>query len=119
MEIQSEMHENILILRPFGRLDRAGARHLDEMARAGMEDGSSRMAIDFSQTEAISSDGLRSVLGAGTGLRARQGEIALAGLKPELRALFSLSGMLALFGAFDSLDQALEHLRSHQPGPAA
>ena len=119
MEIQSGMHENILVLRPLGRLDRAGAPALEEMVRTGMEDGVSCIAIDFSLTDSVSSDGLRSVLGAGAKLRARHGQIALTALRREVRPLFAFSGLLALFGEFDTLDQALDHLRAHRPNAAA
>src|SRR5690606_38418843 len=91
MEIQSSMHGDILVLRPVGRLDRAGAPDLEELVRTGMEEGVSCLALDFSQTAAISSDGLRSVLGTGIQLRARLGELALAALQPDARGLLVFS----------------------------
>ncbi|MGI4847642.1 MAG: STAS domain-containing protein [Janthinobacterium lividum] len=116
MNIQSETLNDILVLRPFGRLDRTTAPELEELVRGALEDGSLRIVFDFSLIDYMSSDGLRVVLNTGNRLRAVQGRFAVAGLGTDVRALFDVSGVFSLYSGFETLDQAMDHVRAAPPG---
>jgi anti-anti-sigma factor len=114
MNIQADMLDETLVLRPTGRLDRASAPELEEMVRTALEEDVRRIVFDFSLVEHMSSDGLRVVLNTGNRLRALGGRIAVAGLGSDVRALFDVSGVFSLYSGFETLDLALDYVRSLQ-----
>jgi anti-anti-sigma factor len=114
MNIQADMLDETLVLRPTGRLDRASAPELEEMVRTALEEDVRRIVFDFSLVEHMSSDGLRVVLNTGNRLRALGGRIAVAGLGSDVRALFDVSGVFSLYSGFETLDLALDYVRSPQ-----
>ncbi|MDB5839532.1 MAG: hypothetical protein JWQ23_1484 [Herminiimonas sp.] len=115
MNIQSEMFDEILVLRPYGRLDRARAPELEELVRTALAEGVLRIVFDFSLIDYMSSDGLRVVLNTGNRLRALKGRIAVAGLGTDVRALFDVSGVFSLYSGFETLDQAIAFVRQDPP----
>lgn len=111
MNIQSDTLDDILVLRPLGRLDRTSAPELEELVHGALENEVRHIVFDFSQVETMSSDGLRVVLNTGNRLRAAHGRFAVAGLGSDVRALFDVSGVFSLYSGFETLDQALAYLR--------
>lgn len=107
MNIETEQRDDILIIRPRGRLDSSTSPALEQLLTDQLAAGCERLVFDFSDLHYISSAGLRVVLMAGKKLRARNGTLVLSGLQDIVREVFDMSGFLSLFAVADSLDQAL------------
>ncbi|MDK2123479.1 STAS domain-containing protein [Parachitinimonas caeni] len=108
MTIHLEHRDSVAIFRPTGRLDSASSPELERMLTAELDAGTSRLVFDFADLDYISSAGLRVVLLAGKKLRTCQGKLALAGLRENVREVFSMSGFLALFAVAPNLEEALK-----------
>lgn len=107
MNIETEHHDDILVIRPRGRLDSSNSPELEHLLTEQLEAGCQRLVLDFSGLDYISSAGLRVVLLVGKKLRASKGKMVLAGLQDMVREVFDMSGFLVLFAVADSLDEGL------------
>lgn len=107
MNLEQEHRDDILILRPVGRLDSSSSPELERVLSEQLAAGTLRLVFDFSALDYISSAGLRVVLLAGKKLRASRGKLALVGLQDMVREVFDMSGFLALFTVTSTLDEGL------------
>ena len=105
MNIETEQRDDILILRPLGRLDSSSSPELEHLLSEHAD--CQRLVLDFSGLSYISSAGLRVVLLAGKKLHASKGKIVLTSLQDMVRDVFDMSGFLTLFAVADSLDAGL------------
>jgi anti-anti-sigma factor len=105
--LQQEQRQDVLILRPAGRLDSTSAPELERVVTESLDAHTRRLVFDFSELDYISSAGLRVVLLAGKRLRADGGKMALAGLRTMVREVFEMSGFIQLFPVASTLDEAL------------
>lgn len=111
MNIHTEIREGIHIARPQGRLDSATVGELDRTLEALFAGAASKLILDFSQVDYISSAGLRSTLIAGKKTRALPGgRLALCGLRPQVAEIFDVSGFKAIFLICPDLAAALVQL---------
>jgi anti-anti-sigma factor len=108
MNVNVETQGNVDVVRPAGRIDSANAGAFDRVVAEVFDRGSSRMVLDFSKIEYVSSAGLRSTLIAGKRMRSVPGgKLALCSLAPHVREVFEISGFVAIFTICPSLDAAL------------
>ncbi|MEG1767079.1 MAG: STAS domain-containing protein [Comamonas sp.] len=107
MNLDQEQRGDILIVRPGGRLDSSSSPELERLLTEQLDNGCTRLVLDFSRLEYISSAGLRVVLLAGKKLRASQGRMVLVGLQDMVREVFDMSGFLTLFAVTDTLDEGI------------
>ena len=105
--LQQEQRQDILILRPSGRLDSASAPELERVVVEHLDSGTRRLVFDFSDLDYISSAGLRVVLLAGKRLRAEGGKMQLAVMRDTVRDVFEMSGFIQLFPVASTLDEGL------------
>ncbi len=101
---------DIAILRPQGRLDSATSPAFESTVLERLQAGSTRLVLDLSGVDYISSAGLRVILVAGKKLRATQGQLVLCGLRDEVRGVFEMSGFLDLFAVTANAEEALAQL---------
>ncbi|WP_428000755.1 STAS domain-containing protein [Acidovorax sp.] len=107
MNLEQERRDDILILRPRGRLDSSSSPELERLITEQLEAGTQRVVFDLAALDYISSAGLRVVLLAGKKLRASKGKLVLVGLRDMVREVFDMSGFLTLFAVTDTLDEGL------------
>lgn len=107
MNLEQERRDDILILRPRGRLDSNSSPELERVVAEQLEAGTQRVVFDLSALDYISSAGLRVVLLAGKKLRASKGKLVLVGLSDMVREVFDMSGFLTLFAVTNTLDEGL------------
>ena len=108
MNIRVETQGNVDVVRPSGRIDSANATTFERAVAEVFDRGSSRMVLDFSDIEYVSSAGLRSALIAGKRMRAvAGGKLVLCSLAPHVREVFEITGFVAIFTICPSLDAAL------------
>ena len=94
----NEAHEaGVVVVSPQGRIDSTTSamleRHLQGLAGAGQ----TRVVVDFSGVDYISSAGLRVLLALAKRGRDQKGRVALFGLNDSVRQVFELAGFVALF----------------------
>ena len=94
----SDAHEGgVIVVSPHGRIDSTTSalldRHLQGLAAAGQ----TRVVIDFTGVDYISSAGLRVLLALAKRGRDHKGRVALFGMNDSVRQVFELAGFVALF----------------------
>jgi anti-anti-sigma factor len=107
MHLEQESRGDILILRPIGRLDSASAGEFERALTERIGDGATRIVLDFSRLNYISSAGLRAMLLGVREMRARDGRLVLVGLQEMVRSVFDMSGFLPLFTVTQTLEDGL------------
>jgi stage II sporulation protein AA (anti-sigma F factor antagonist) len=86
----------VLVLKPEGRLDSNTVNAAEADLFSYLEKGETRVVLDLSDLDYISSSGLRLVLMMGKRLSFKQGKLALCGLKPHIREVFEISGFISI-----------------------
>lgn len=114
MPIQSEVREQVLIVRPVDSLNKACAAEFEEFIQSEMDEGFRLVVFDFSQLAQISSEGLLVILKLINELRKSGGEVMVAGLNSKVRVLFNVSGLFTLMEETDDVDSAITKLLAQQ-----
>jgi|WetSurMetagenome_2_1015567.scaffolds.fasta_scaffold444636_2 anti-anti-sigma factor len=107
MDIQKKKEQQLLIVTVTGRLDAVSAPAFEENLSQTLAEGETRLLLDFSGLQYISSAGLRSLLVLTKKLKAVQGELCFSGIQGPVAEVFKISGFNTLFKIFDSPDAAL------------
>ena len=107
MVIEQVIRDDVVILKPKGRVDSTNSPLIERAVTELLETGSKRFVFDLGSMDYISSAGLRVILLTGKKLRACQGKMVLLSMNEMVRDVFEVSGFLTLFSAVQSLDEAL------------
>ncbi|MDD5169648.1 MAG: STAS domain-containing protein [Syntrophales bacterium] len=107
MELMIRKEEKAVIVSVTGRMDAVAAPQFDEQLDTLMEEGQTRIIIDFKDLEYISSAGLQIILAAAKKMENVNGEIVLLHLNDAVKEVFEISGFDILFRIFDDQDAAL------------
>lgn len=90
-----------------GRLDAVGTATALLPVNRAITDGAAYVLLDFDAVTFLSSTALRSLLLARKELLARNGELRLCGLRPQVREVFELTGFTQVFAIHHTRDEAL------------
>jgi len=97
MTIPSEKTKGkVLVLKPEGRLDSNTIAAAEADMFSYLEKGETKVVLDLSGLDYISSSGLRLVLMMGKRLSLKGGKLALCSLKPNIREVFEISGFISI-----------------------
>jgi anti-sigma B factor antagonist len=107
MSILSSKNAGVLILMPNGRLDTQSAPEADQLITGAMEQGETRILVDFGKTDYISSAGLRVLLKATKHLKQSGGAFGLCNANAQIREVLEISGFATIMSCYTSLDEAL------------
>jgi anti-sigma B factor antagonist len=107
MQICEQTTGDFHILRIEGRLDHSGAGTFQERALQRIAEGSRAMVVDFGGTSFVASLGIRAVMVPAQEMSRVGGKFLLAGLSPQVRQLFEISGLLQVFPVFPTVDDAV------------
>lgn len=111
---RQEQDVDIVQLPP--RLVMANADAARRQLRQLIEAGSGRLVLDLGQAEMIDSTGLGVIVGSLKAARGRQGDIYLAAMNANLRALFELTRLHSVFEIFDNTDLAVRAFQTRATG---
>jgi len=111
LEIREEQRGGVWVLTPLGRIDSNTAREA-EAALLPKFDQARPVVVDFAELTYISSAGLRVLLMAAKRSKASGVPLALAGMHPQVRDVFQVSGFAKLFAIHDDIDGAVASLAS-------
>jgi anti-sigma B factor antagonist len=106
MEMSEQRQGDITILIPVGRINNDTStsfqpRLLESVAPAG-----SKVLIDFSNVEYISSAGLRALMMAAKQSKANNGRLAVASLTPMVKEIFTISRFSVVVQVFETMAEA-------------
>ena len=118
MPLQSEVREQVLIVRPIDSLNKVCATEFEEFIQSEMDEGFRLVVFDFSQLSQVSSEGLLVILKLINELRKIGGEVMVAGLNSKVRVIFNISGIFTLLEESEDVDAAIARLLA-QPRPTA
>lgn len=86
-----------------GRVDSSTAPQLERALQKIINGGRYRIVVDLSETDFVSSAGLRVLLSALKQVRRfNRGDLRLAGMSTKVKKAFELAGFLTLFQVFDN-----------------
>lgn len=97
MEFAHEQAGDVAIVKLAGRLDSGTARAAEDGFNGLLANGTPYLAVDMSKLEYISSAGLRVLLVVAKKVQQAKGKVALFGLLPNVREVFSVSGFDTIF----------------------
>lgn len=69
--------------------------------------GDTKIVLDLSSTEYISSVGLSAILSAAKKMKSASGQLALASLNERVRLVFEMSGFLRLLPVYKTVEEAV------------
>jgi stage II sporulation protein AA (anti-sigma F factor antagonist) len=104
------MANDISVVSPQGRLDSVTSANFERDLLEYIESGGTRLLIDFSKLDYISSAGLRSVLLAAKRIRASGGRMSLCSLNHQIAEVFDISGFSSILDIQPSYDAAVTRL---------
>lgn len=91
-----------------GILDTVSSRFFDRVLKQTVDSGVTRILIDLSRAEFVSSSGWGAFTAYLRDLRQRSGDLKLFGMNPELRRIFDVLDLSRVLQRFDVLGDALE-----------
>ena len=100
------------------RLDSGTVKAAEEELRGVIQGPDQALLLDFSATKYISSAGLRLVLQAAKGMKAKGGRFALCSLQEFVHEVFETAGLTSVLDLYESAEAARAGLAS-SPGGAA
>jgi len=111
MEISEERQGEIVVLTPAGRINNDTSQEFQTRLLASVGSAAATVLIDFSRVEYISSAGLRALMMASKQSKATNGRLAVAGLTPMVKEIFSISRFSLVVQVFETTAEAIAALR--------
>ena len=106
MEIKKTKQNQVEIFEITGRIDANNAKDFESELTKSIEEGTSKMIVDLTNLEYISSSGLRVFLFIAKKLE-KSGCIYLCSLQPQVSQIFTISGFNNIFSIFENKEAAL------------
>jgi stage II sporulation protein AA (anti-sigma F factor antagonist) len=107
---EAVMANDISVVSPQGRLDSVTTAIFERDLLENIDSGATRLLLDFSKLDYISSAGLRSVLLAAKRIRACGGRMSLCSLNRQIAEVFDISGFSSILDIQPSYDAAVMRL---------
>lgn len=96
-----------MVLHVQGRLDANTVEAFNQEWQSAVGPKATKVTLDLSDLEYISSAGLRGVMALHKMLKGRRGELSLCGLNGVVAEVFAVSGLSFVLPIYESLDEAL------------
>ena len=104
--VEEPLAGGIVCVMADGRLDAATVPMLEKALQRLLDDAQFRLVVDLNAVSYISSSGLRALLTARRQARVRGGDVHLCQLSSRVRDILEMVGFLAVFGVYDTREQA-------------
>ncbi|MBI3536692.1 MAG: STAS domain-containing protein [Chloroflexi bacterium] len=108
-KINTKQYNRVDLVEVTGRVDSSTAPLLDQALQKIIKEDRAHIVVDLSQTEYVSSAGLRALLAAQKATRNKlpRGDVRLAGMSDKVKKAFELAGFLELFPLYDNATDAV------------
>lgn len=110
MDIHVQRDEDKAVVVVAGKLDAVTAQDFDKVVVPLIEGGAARLVLDCSRLDYLSSAGLRVLLMTVKRIKAKGGQLRVAGMQGAAREVFEISGFHAIFSMDDSVEASLSAL---------
>ena len=107
MNIEQTMRDGVCVLSPSGRLDAVSSPDFKQTVQDMVEQGRTRLVVDFSGITFMDSSGLGALIASSRTLQKQDGDIRLACLSDTIRQIMGLTRADRMFDIFDSVDGAV------------
>ena len=107
MEIGEQRQGDVTILTPVGRINNDTSAEFQSRLLDRVGSTPSKILIDFSAVEYISSAGLRALMVASKQSTANNGHLAVAALTPMVKEIFTISRFSMVVKVFDTTADAI------------
>ena len=108
LKINNKEYKRADLVEVVGRVDSSTAPQLESALKKIIKDGRFRIVVDLSETEFMSSAGLRALLSALKEVRRfNRGDVRLANLPDKIKKAFDLAGFLELFKVYENATDAV------------
>jgi anti-sigma B factor antagonist len=111
MSLTTSSRGDVTVIEADGQLTVGNRQELKNAVQAGLDAGARKFLLDCSRTGYIDSSGLGALVSISTRVREAGGELRLAGLNDDLRALFELTKLDTVFVILPTADEALRDLQ--------
>jgi len=108
MEIKNSKVDEVMIISVIGTIDAITAPEVSESINLQIANNEVKLVMDFSRVNYTSSAGLRVLLGAIKETRAKNGDIRLANLQPDVKKILTLSGFTNILNIYPNLESAVK-----------
>jgi anti-anti-sigma factor len=107
MEISTRTQGDVTIVAIKGSLDSVTSPQAQQALDGVIAGGGSKIAVDFTTLDYISSAGLRVMLGTAKQLKAKNGALRTFGLNQTVKEVFDISGFSTILAVFASEADAM------------
>lgn len=101
-----EKEDDVLVIRAEGGIDGRNADRFLEEVTALVDGGATRLIIDCSDLEIVSSLGLSALLRIHSRMRHRGGHVRIAGVRGPVAQVLQLTGLQAVFDLHEDVGRA-------------
>ena len=102
-KIITKQYKRVDLVEIDGRIDSSTAPQLEQALANIIKEGRYRIVVDMSETDFMSSAGLRALLSALKQVRRfNRGDVRLANFRDRIKKAFDLAGLLEVFKVFDN-----------------
>jgi anti-anti-sigma factor len=108
MEIETRQENEAMVVTVTGRVDAVTSPELENSLSELVESDAKIIIVGLDALEYISSAGLRVILATAKKLKAKEGDVLLAGLHGDVKNVFDISGFTSIFRIFDTVEDALK-----------
>lgn len=115
MEIQSEQHQQTLVISLAGSLDALTADQAGRYIAAQLDGGQQQVILDLHQVDFMSSSGVRMLLQMLKQSRAMGGDLRLAVPQPGVQRTLEISGLVPVLRVYPSVEGALDSYGPPEP----
>jgi len=109
MKLNTLEKDGIVVLEPKGKImGGPDATILHDKLHEYIQQGKKKVVIDMSKVEWMNSTGLGILISGLTTLRNNQGELRLANVTGKIQSLLTITKLITVFEAFDSVEDAVK-----------
>ena len=110
MDFQVQKNEGKATVTITGKLDAVTVPEYEKGMGALLDGGMVRLVLDCSRLDYLSSAGLRALLMTAKRVKAKGGQLRVAGMQGAARDVFEISGFHTIFPMDDSVEAAISAL---------
>ncbi|MBI5267782.1 MAG: STAS domain-containing protein [candidate division Zixibacteria bacterium] len=109
MRLSDRIVDNIVILQPKGKImGGPDTSLLHDKLHEYIEQNKKHVVIDLADVDWMNSTGLGILIAGYTTLRNHQGELKLANVTDKIQSLLTITKLVSVFEAYDSVDEAVK-----------
>ena len=112
MKLSTREIEEVVILEPKGKImGGPDASLLHDKLHEYLEQNKKRVVIDLAKVDWMNSTGLGILISSYTTLRNNEGELKLANVTDKIKSLLTITKLVTVFDAYDSIDDAVKSFK--------